>query len=148
MRKISNNRIKTSLAKRLKEARLAKSFTQIDLAKASGLKQSDISKIERGDTLRPFGLIALSNVLDVSPLWLESGEGEMEKENLYLKSIQVTISIQKALEALDFQLASIAPIFMDSGRDVLTKWLAGEATSSEAEDAISALQTASQTMKK
>ena len=66
-----------TLAKRLKYARELRGWTQTQLAKESGVKQSDISKIERGDTLKPTGLIALARTLQVAPEWLDSGDGEM-----------------------------------------------------------------------
>jgi SOS-response transcriptional repressor LexA len=62
-----------TLAHRLKSARKARDWTQEDLAKRSGVLQSDISKIERGQTLRPLGLLALASALQCDPYWLETG---------------------------------------------------------------------------
>lgn len=65
-----------SLAQRLKEARTEREWTQVDLSKKSGVRQSDISKIERGVTNRPIGLLALANALQCDPYWLETGRGQ------------------------------------------------------------------------
>jgi phage repressor protein C with HTH and peptisase S24 domain len=64
-----------NLAKRLKAARLAKDFTQVELAKRSGVKQSDISKLERGDTLKTTAVLALARALDCDANWLDTGDG-------------------------------------------------------------------------
>lgn len=64
-----------SLAKRLKYARDRLSLSQEKLAELSGLKQSDISKIETSRILRTTGIVSLAKALRCSPDWLESGEG-------------------------------------------------------------------------
>lgn len=69
--------MRESLAARLKVARSSKGYTQEKLAEISGVKQSDISKIERGATQSPTGLLALARALGVDPFWLETGDGEM-----------------------------------------------------------------------
>jgi transcriptional regulator with XRE-family HTH domain len=67
-----------SLASRAKAARNFAKMTQVQAAKASGVKQSDISKIERGDTARSAGLLALARAYKVNPYWLDTGEGQMD----------------------------------------------------------------------
>ena len=76
-----NSDMQDTLAGRLKHARKAREWTQGKLASESGVNQSDISKIERGDTLRPTGLLALANALGVSPYWLDTGDGDMLPSN-------------------------------------------------------------------
>ena len=56
---------------------------QEDLAKASGLKQSDISKIENGLILKTTGIVALARALRCDPEWLATGEGEMQSERTW-----------------------------------------------------------------
>lgn len=70
-----NAGMRESLAARLKSARKAAGITQEQLAKLSGIAQSDISKIERGSTLNPAGLVELAIALKVDPFWLKTGEG-------------------------------------------------------------------------
>lgn len=72
-----------TLAKRLAEARKKSKMTQPQLAQASGVAQSDISKIERGQILRPGGLVSLAKALQVSPYWLDDGTGEMNAGGLW-----------------------------------------------------------------
>lgn len=64
-----------SIAERAAAARKFAGMTQKQAETASGVKQSDISKIERGDTERPAGLLALARAYDVDPNWLDTGDG-------------------------------------------------------------------------
>jgi transcriptional regulator with XRE-family HTH domain len=64
-----------TLAKRVRYARDRLHLSQEKLAELSGLKQSDISKIETSRILRTTGIVSLSKALRCSPDWLESGEG-------------------------------------------------------------------------
>jgi transcriptional regulator with XRE-family HTH domain len=64
-----------TLGRRLRQTRLARGMTQTQLAKLSGVKQSDISKLERGDSASSVGIARLARALGVDPLWLELGEG-------------------------------------------------------------------------
>jgi SOS-response transcriptional repressor LexA len=70
-----------SLASRVKHARLRLDLTQQELADASGLKQSDISKIERGQILRTTGIPALARALRCNPNWLDTGDGDPQWDN-------------------------------------------------------------------
>ena len=65
-----------TLAKRLKFARKHRGLTQAQLAELSGLKQSDISKLENGTIQRTTGLIGLSTALRCSAVWLDTGDGQ------------------------------------------------------------------------
>ena len=64
-----------TFAGRLRQARKRLGLTQQQLANAAEVKQSDVSKIERGDTLTSRGIARLAKALEVDPLWLERGEG-------------------------------------------------------------------------
>lgn len=70
-----------TLAKRLKYARTKRKMTQSDLAKASGVGQSDISKIERGEIQKTTALLALARALQVNANWLDVGNGMWDDEN-------------------------------------------------------------------
>jgi transcriptional regulator with XRE-family HTH domain len=72
-----------TLAKRVKAARHERGMRQEDLAKASGLKQSDISKIENGLILKTTGVVALARALRCDPEWLATGEGKMQSERTW-----------------------------------------------------------------
>ena len=65
-----------TIGQRLKQARTARKLTQNQLAEASGVSQSDISKLERGDSNASRGIARLARALDVDALWLELGEGD------------------------------------------------------------------------
>lgn len=67
-----------TLAKRLKSARLLRGMTQVQLSELSGVKQSDISKLERGDSLKTTALVALSRALGIRAEWLDTGDGPMD----------------------------------------------------------------------
>lgn len=65
-----------TLAKRIKFARKHRGLTQAQLAELSGMKQSDISKIENGSIQRTTGIIGLSSALRCDPIWLDTGDGD------------------------------------------------------------------------
>jgi len=69
-----------NFGRRLKEARLARQMTQVDLANASGVSQTGISSLElgKGKTATGQNLFALADALRVSARWLISGEGQMD----------------------------------------------------------------------
>lgn len=69
------NALMDSFAKRAKVRREELLLTQTQVAKRSGLKQPDISKIERGDIKKTTELLGLARALECSPDWLESGMG-------------------------------------------------------------------------
>ena len=64
--------------KRLQYAREFRGFSQRALAAESGVTQSTISRIERGDQDSSLHDIQLSKALRISPFWLSAGEGPME----------------------------------------------------------------------
>ena len=66
-----------TLAARLKLARARLNMTQGELADRSGMKQPDISKMERGVILKTTGIARIASTLGVEPEWLELGNGPM-----------------------------------------------------------------------
>ena len=62
---------------RLKEAMLRKNISQSDLAEAVGISAVAIGKILSGETSKSRYIIAISAALDINPMWLQSGEGEI-----------------------------------------------------------------------
>jgi transcriptional regulator with XRE-family HTH domain len=71
-----------SLKDRLKEAMLRKNISQADLAEAVGISTVAIGKILSGATSKSRYIIAISAALDINPLWLQSGEGEITEPKL------------------------------------------------------------------
>jgi len=61
---------------RLRNARTAKGYSQQQLAEVSGVPQGTISKIERGDQQTSRYDLALSEALEVSAKWLQTGHGQ------------------------------------------------------------------------
>jgi len=64
-----------TIAARALAARKYARMTQKQAEAASGVKQSNISKIERGDTGRSMALLALARAYRVDPNWLDTGDG-------------------------------------------------------------------------
>jgi transcriptional regulator with XRE-family HTH domain len=71
-----------TIGQRLKSARLAREWTQGQLAQQSGVKQSTISKLEAGKMHRGTQLLQLADALGVHLRWLDSGEGPRELTTL------------------------------------------------------------------
>ena len=69
-----------SLGLRLRTARKLRKMSQVDLAKAAGVKQPSISELESGETKEISGptLIAISSALAIRPAWLVTGKEPME----------------------------------------------------------------------
>ena len=84
-----------TLAARLKWAREERGMTQTALGEAVGKDQTAISKIERGDILNPREIVAIGEVLGVSPAWLQYGVERLERLE------QATIDAALALQSLD-----------------------------------------------
>jgi transcriptional regulator with XRE-family HTH domain len=66
-----------TFASRAKARRKELALTQAEVARASGLKQSDVSKIENGNIQKTTEMIGLARALRCSPQWLADGQGEM-----------------------------------------------------------------------
>lgn len=67
-----------TLAQRVKTRRELLKLTQAQLAELSGIKQSDISKIENGQTHQPSRMAELARALRCDAYWLATGEGQPE----------------------------------------------------------------------
>ncbi|WP_010486869.1 S24 family peptidase [Pseudomonas sp. S9] len=65
------------LGKRIKAARAHARLTQKELAERVGISQPVISQLEKGENLQSVHLIKISSQCGVSPIWLETGRGEM-----------------------------------------------------------------------
>lgn len=65
-----------TLAKRTRYARTRLGLTQAEVADLAGMKQPDISKIERGEILRTTGLLGLARALKCNANWLDTGDGD------------------------------------------------------------------------
>lgn len=139
-----------SLAHRLRDARKMRGLTQVQLANASGIKQSDVSKIERGETLRPTGLIQLAQALQVSPNWLATGDGEMvpTMTTANVKWTGAAIDgqepddydqIENWLQLTDAIKSKLAPTLQGAGREQLVKYITGEISQEDALNTLSSL---------
>ncbi|SCC65561.1 Phage repressor protein C, contains Cro/C1-type HTH and peptisase s24 domains [Kosakonia oryziphila] len=72
--------MKTTLAERLKEARILRGLTQKALGDLIGVSQAAIQKIETGKANQTTKLVDLANALMVRPEWLSSGDGVMRED--------------------------------------------------------------------
>lgn len=66
-----------TFAQRLKWAREQKQLSQDELGKLVGVSQSAIGNFESGSRKTSRNLLGLAQALDVAPLWLESGRGDV-----------------------------------------------------------------------
>ena len=70
---------KSLIGKRIRETRLAKGLTQIQLAELAEINQAVIQKIENGKSMQPRNIEYLALILEVNPAWLQWGEPYAEK---------------------------------------------------------------------
>lgn len=68
-----------TLGSRIKEARLAANLSQEALARSVGVSQGLIGQIESGLNKGSKHITSLARTLNVSPDWLETGEGNRER---------------------------------------------------------------------
>jgi SOS-response transcriptional repressor LexA len=73
-----------SIGKRALAARKNANMTQKQAQAASGVNQSSISKIERGDTVRSANMLALARAYGADPHWLDSGDGPPPWDPAYI----------------------------------------------------------------
>lgn len=66
-----------NLATRARKRRIELGLKQAEVARASGLKQSDVSKIENGKIQKTTAMIGLAKALQCNPRWLAYGQGGM-----------------------------------------------------------------------
>lgn len=72
--------MESSLGQRLKTARKNKGLTQTELGEKIGVSQNAIQKIESGGDTKH--IVSLASVLEVNPIWLQTGNGRMIEEDL------------------------------------------------------------------
>jgi len=84
-----------ALKDRLSRARQAAGLTQAQLAKASGVTQQMISKLETGQSAETTGIVSLARALGKSPDWLESGIGQEDAPQLP-NMVQFAVAITHA----------------------------------------------------
>lgn len=77
---LDNDMTLDTVGERLKFARTRKKMTQLQLAGAIGITDTAISQIERGYSKSFSGanLLRAAAVLDVNPLWLVEGKGDID----------------------------------------------------------------------
>lgn len=63
-----------NLAYRVKQKRIEKSLSQVQLARMVGMRQQSLQAIESGETKRPRHLVELATVLGCEPAWLLYGD--------------------------------------------------------------------------
>lgn len=73
-----------SIAKRALAARKHANLTQKQAQAASGVGQSSISKIERGETIRSASMLSLARAYKADPHWLDTGDGPAPWDHAYL----------------------------------------------------------------
>jgi SOS-response transcriptional repressor LexA len=88
----------STLAERLKAARKSRGISQVELAKAVGIKQPTVASLESGRSANSKLLPQIAGFLRVPYLWLLSGTGDMNtintKETLSIRMIPVLSSAQ------------------------------------------------------
>lgn len=90
-----------TLAQRAKAARKHAGLTQEQAVERSGVKQSDISKIERGKTLRSVGLLQLAQAYNCDPYWLDTGNGTPPWEQVQSSGPGIVMKTEKGMQALE-----------------------------------------------
>ncbi|WP_390343748.1 helix-turn-helix domain-containing protein [Variovorax boronicumulans] len=95
-----------TIASRALAARKFAKMTQKQAEAASGVKQSSISKIERGDTSRSMSVLALARAYRADPNWLDTGDGPAPWDE-----VQIRLARDNAHEPPGpYRVTRIAPV--------------------------------------
>lgn len=73
------------IGERIEQRRKAMKLTRVALARMIGMSSTALGKIEEGTTKVPRDVMTIAKVLNVTPAWLQFGEGKND-----VTSIQVT----------------------------------------------------------
>jgi SOS-response transcriptional repressor LexA len=85
------------LATRVENRRTALGMTQAELGNKTGLAQTSIHNIERGETKRPRNMELLATALECSQEWLQFGVGELDNASMgpsFKKTIPLVSFVQ------------------------------------------------------
>ncbi len=69
----------TTLAQRIRKARIEAELTQMALADKIGCSQTAVHKLEKGHSRSSRRTIKIALACQVDPIWLETGRGDMRK---------------------------------------------------------------------
>lgn len=98
----------SNIGARVKAARKARGLSQSDLAKAIGITQPTLSNLEGGRNTSSVKILDMARALQVSPLWLQDGIGEMgefsEDNLLFLAQSKEDIAKQLADKGHEYLL--------------------------------------------
>jgi HTH-type transcriptional regulator, cell division transcriptional repressor len=89
-----------TLADRVKERRATLGLTQGQVAKKSGLKQPDISKIELGLIQETTKILGLAKALECDPNWLLSGAIVLDEAHTSYSANQQSSSVDLVMKAM------------------------------------------------
>lgn len=127
--------------------RLRLGLTEQQLAERVGVSRGSVQQWEKGSTAPKRGnQDAVAAALGIDKALL-MGMQAHTTPNIKFSMGDDQAPIVRALESLDRCLKELAPVFQDSGRDVLRKWAMGTATAKEVANALEAMALASSTLR-
>jgi len=102
-----------SISERVRKLRLKYGFSQNVLARACDCTQSHITALENGEVKSPYYLRDLAKIFEVSPEWLQTGEGEILSESFLpevreYRQINMGTRLRETREALDLSQEDIS----------------------------------------
>lgn len=92
-----------TIGQRISAVRKSLGITQAELARKVGINQASISELESGKSQRTVHLAKIAGVLNVSPIWLDEGLGEMlpnEKSTVILDVQHIPKNVRELAEKL------------------------------------------------
>lgn len=122
---------------RLQAALERKKASRADLAKAIGRTPQAVGQVINGMTkaLTAENSSLAAIYLDVNPHWLATGEGDMlpacgkvESSNVMTLPAPALRDLAGVLTELQIVVDGLSPLLQDAGRNVLHKWLDGQAS--------------------
>lgn len=108
------------LSDRMKAARRVRGYSQQELAKRCGLKQSSVAHIESGRNQNSKYLPQLASTLEVSYQWLLSGKGDMDERSKPSVGSAIELIQLRSLSDFDVDtpMNNAAPQWLPAPKDI------------------------------
>jgi len=118
-----------SIGARVKRLREARNMSQVELAKACGCLQGNLSILENGSVKMPRYLVELARALEVSPEWLKTGEGDPHPTSFAefrnYRYLDIGLRLRNTRKALDLSVRDICK-YINVSIETWEEWESGK----------------------
>jgi transcriptional regulator with XRE-family HTH domain len=109
-----------NLGERLQWARKKQGLTQYDIEESGVMKQSVYSKLERGLVANTSKIVELSDILNVSTYWLQTGKGSHES-TIQLSKLTTLENAIKKYNLTEDEIALVEKYAIEKANEIFLK---------------------------